>query len=257
MAGLSRFIKQHKAAFFSFVAITSVALVSSGSAMWMLTLKAMGEKTGNVYVGVVTDAKVVFSDVEFTDKCNRISFDAAVDDSEGRVRYDGSNGEHLTVTLTGKLNAYNFVKYCTYQLTVPESIQKAIDIGYIALNTGGDKYDSNLDYIKSPQEFTLTGIKNEDGTDSGIASFSVTVGFIWGEYFKGLNPSIYYDSNLVESKTIEQITSEFNQFRRTMYGYADGETVPNNVNDLQFTVTLTALTSGSYSSSTTTSEGNQ
>lgn len=254
MAGLSRFIKQHKAAFFSFVAITSVALVSSGSAMWMLTLKAMGEKTGNVYIGVVTDAKVVFSDVAFQDGCDRISFDAAPDDSEGRVRYDGSNGEHLTVTLTGKLNSYTFVNYCTYQLSVPESIQTAIDKGYIALNTGDNKYDSNLDYIKNPREFTLTPILNE-GVDTGIASFSVTVGFIWGEYFKGLNPSIYYDSNLVSSKTIEQITSEFNEFRRIMYGYPEDTAVPNNVDDLQFTVTLTALTSGS-SSSTTTSEGN-
>ena len=251
MARLSSFIKHHKAAFISFVAISSIAMLSSGSAMWMLALKAIGEKTGNVNVGVVTDAKVSFSDVSFLKESdedkdyNRISFDAAVDDDEGRVRYDGNNGEHLSVSLTGKVNAYRFVTKCTYLLSVPESVLKAIDIGYIALDTGNGKYEEAKDYIANAQPFSLTPILDESsGEDTGIASFSIDIGFIWGEYFEGMNPSVYYDDETyTKDKTIEEIASEFNEFRRVMYGYNEGEIVPNNVKDLEFTVTLTALTS--------------
>ncbi len=250
MGRLGRFIKNHKAACIAFLGIMSVALASSGSAMWLMALKAMQEATGNVNIGVLSDAKVSFSDVGFLKESdddkdyNRISFDAAKDDDEGRVRYDGNNGEHLSVTITGKLNSYRFVKQCTYQLGVPDCILEAISKKYIALNTGGDKYEPALDYISSPQPFAYSPIKSDDGSSTGAASFSVSVGFIWGEYFKGLNPSIYYDTDeYTKDKTIDEITSEFNEFRRVMYGYEEGSSVPENPQDIVFNVTLTALTS--------------
>ncbi len=249
MGRLGRFIKNHKAAFIAFLAIGSVALASSGSAMWLLALRAMQEAKGNVNIGTVSDAKVSFSDVSFLKESeddrdyNRISFDAAKDDDEGRVRYDGNNGEHLSVTITGKLNAYHYVKSCTYKLSVPECIKEGINKQYIALDTGNGRYEEAKDYIAKPQPFSFSPIKDESGNDTGAASFSVTVGFIWGEYFKGLNPSVYYDNDeYTGNKTIDEITSEFNEFRRIMYGYPEGSYVPDNPDDIVFTVTLTALT---------------
>lgn len=246
---LRKFIHKYKAIAIVLGIFGGVALISSGSAAWVLSLKAIKDGRGNVNIGVINDTKVSFSDVEFVGKgsdpdYNRISFDADKDDDSGRIRYDGSNGEHLSVSIKGVVNSYRYVTSLSYDLTIPESVKDAIAKGYIMVNTG-DTYSEALDPTLHPQRFIATKIKDKYGNDTGDASFLVTVGFNWGVKFGYINPSLYYDQEEMVKKypELSTVTEEINEFRRVMYGYSEGETVPENPRDIEFTVTLMADTS--------------
>lgn len=245
---LRKFIHKYKAIAIVCGIFGGIALISSGSAAWVLSLKAIKDGRGNVNIGVVNDTKVNFSDVEFVGKdtdpdYNRISFDADKNDVSGRIRYDGSNGEHLSVTIKGVINSYRYVTSLSYTLSIPESVKNAISEEYILVDTG-ETYSEALDPTINPQRFSASTIKDEEGNDTGSASFFVTLGFKWGKKFGYMNPSLYYDQEemIKEYPNLSDVTSEINEFRRIMYGYSKGESVPTNPKDLEFTVTLTAST---------------
>ena len=174
----------------------STSLVTSGLATFVVAQAKKNEEQGEVKVGVVNDTHVHFADLQFSYDPNKkddelykdkITFDADENDNSGRVQHDTVYGkEHRTVTLTGKVGPRTYINTCTYQFSIPQSVQDAIDAEYIQLimPDGGD-YDASKDYIKAPRDL-VTG---KADTEHDEASFSVTCGFRWGKFFNYENPS--------------------------------------------------------------------
>lgn len=228
----------------SIAVFSAVALLSSGFATWIISSANRKEAAGNVNVGSVVDAHVHFSDLTFVgqgseENYNVIGFDAKNDDDQGRIRWDGRNKEHLAVTLTGKAGPMSYISSLTFQFVVPLSIQNALDAQYIALDT-----TSGDNYIKEAAAIAYSPADSNDES-----SFSITFGFVWGEYFKGVNPSLYYDDiskggNISDDEMIAQMR----QFRKVMY-YDDPSSADEgallsgkNLPSLQFSLNLVATT---------------
>ena len=81
---------------------SSVALVSTGFAAWVLASQAEATESGNITVGTVSDSSITISNVQFEGKDSFI-FEPKQDDTTGRVRNDGENFENLSVTVTGEI----------------------------------------------------------------------------------------------------------------------------------------------------------
>lgn len=236
----------------------STSLVTSGLATFVVAQAKKNEEQGEVKVGVVNDTHVHFADLQFSydkDKKDdelykdKITFDADENDNSGRVQHDTGYGkEHRTVTLTGKVGPRTYINTCTYQFSIPQSVQDAIDAKYIQLimPDGGD-YDASKDYVKAPRDL-VTG---KADTEHDEASFSVTCGFRWGKFFNYENPCFYYDDNTSEhggaSKSDKEVVDERNEFRRVRYYGKDSTAqIPEDnskLPKLEFTITLTAKTS--------------
>ena len=235
----------------------STSLVTSGLATFVVAQAKKNEEQGEVKVGVVNDTHVHFADLQFSydpDKKDdelykdKITFDADETDNSGRVQHDTVYGkEHRTVTLTGKVGPRTYINTCTYQFSIPQSVQDAIDAEYIqlAMPDGGD-YDASKDQIQAPKDL-VTG---KADTEHDEASFSVTCGCRWAKFFNYENPCFYYDDTKEHggaSKSDKEVVDERNEFRRVRYYGKDStaQILEDNTQlpELKFTITLTAKTS--------------
>lgn len=240
---------------FTLVFVTT-SLLTSGLATFVVAQTKKHEDQGQVNIGVVNDTHVHFSNLEFAYDAkkendvlfkDRISFDADPKDNSGRVQHDSDKlgREHRTVTLTGKVGPMTYINSCTYQFTIPQHVQDAIDRNYIELaRPDGEKYDASKDYILAPRDIVTS---KPDSNDE--ATFSVTCGFNWGSFFNYKNPCHYYDDYGDKdggNKSDEQVVKERTEFRRVRYYGKDykGEvaTDRSKLPELKFTITLTAKT---------------
>lgn len=128
-------------------------------------------------------------------------FDAAVGDKEGRLRVseEPGAGEDLEVKIFGTLEEKSGVDYTlTAAVTIPESIQAAIDANYLVQNTTTIEYS------------TVTGYEND---------FVVTISFTWGTAFGGVNPSLYYDEHQTGKGVSDaQMKTDMETFWNTITG---------------------------------------
>lgn len=128
-------------------------------------------------------------------------FDAAVGDKEGRLRVseEPGAGEDLEVKIFGTLEEKSGVDYTlTAAVTIPESIQAAIDANYLIQNTTTIEYS------------TVTGYEND---------FVVTISFSWGTAFGGENPSLYYDKDeTVKTVSDGEMKTQMEEFWKTITG---------------------------------------
>ena len=84
---------------------SSVALVSTGFAAWVLASQAEEEKTGNITVGTVSDSSIKISNVQFEGNIDYFRFEPKKEDTTGRVRRGNDERyENLSVTVTGEIS---------------------------------------------------------------------------------------------------------------------------------------------------------
>lgn len=200
---------------------SSVALVSTGFAAWVLASQAEAEKTGNITVGTVSDSSIKISNVQFKDDNDSFIFEPKEGDTAGRVRNDGVNFENLSVTVTGEISPNTYVSSATIEMEVPEGITAAIGKNYLVLPT----------CATSAQTLTLNPKESPDET---VSTFEYTITFVWGSAFNGKNPGEYYDEDeagkLVDDETMK---STLEDLKTCIYNSQE--------EDPTFTVTIKAM----------------
>lgn len=155
----------------------SIGLVSTGFAAFVMSKGATNNQDGHIQVGTITDGAVKFDEVNFKGDVNTIVFEAAKDDNDGEVKWDGTNYENLSVTLEGSVSPAKYVQGVTISITsTAPGIEAAADAGYIVLP----------DCYNQAQPVTLA--ENE-----GVKDFSYTITFAWGATFGNKNPSLFLD----------------------------------------------------------------
>ena len=173
---------------------SSVALVSTGFAAWVLASQAEATESGNITVGTVSDSSIKISNVQFKDGLDSFIFEPKEEDTAGRVRNDGVNFENLSVTVTGEISPNTYVSSATIEMEVPEGITAAIGKDYLVLPT----------CATSPQTLTLNP---KEAPDQTVSTFEYTITFGWGSAFNGKNPGEYYDEDeagkLVDDETMK------------------------------------------------------
>ena len=200
---------------------SSVALVSTGFAAWVLASQAEAEKTGNITVGTVSDSSIKISNVQFKDDNDSFIFEPKEEDTAGRVRNDGVNFENLSVTVTGEISPNTYVSSATIEMEVPEGITAAVEKYYLVLP----------DCATSAQPLTLNP---KEAPDQTVSTFEYTITFVWGSAFNGKNPGEYYDEDeagkLVDDETMK---STLEDLKTCIYNSQE--------EDPTFTVTIKAM----------------
>ncbi len=204
---------------------SSVALVSTGFAAWVLASQAEAKKTGNITVGTVSDSSIKISNVQFKDGNDSFIFEPKKEDTAGRVRNDGENFENLSVTVTGEISPNTYVSSATIEMEVPEGITAAIGKNYLVLPT----------CATSPQPLPLNP---KEAPDQTVSTFEYTITFEWGSAFENTNPGLYYDTDYSDpnkgiSISDEEMKATLEDLRSCIYGDAE--------EDPQFTVTIRAM----------------
>ena len=201
---------------------SSVALVSTGFAAWVLASQAEAEKTGNITVGTVSDSSIKISNVKFKDDNDSFIFEPKSSDKAGRVRSDDTGPyENLSVTITGEISPNTYVTSATIEMEVPEGITAAVGKNYLVLP----------DCATSAQTLTLNPKESPNET---VSTFEYTITFKWGSAFNGKNPGEYYDEDeagqLVDDKTMK---STLEDLKTCIYNSQE--------EDPTFTVTIKAM----------------
>lgn len=216
---LTRKSYRRKLILFGAAIFMSLALTATGFAAFILSQDAKVGADGSVQVGAVTESNIEITPIVFVDDDKQFEFEPQEGDTSGRVRNDGENFEDLDLTLTWTIKNYGIVNQVTIDFYIPESIENAINAGYITLAGSGltkvggpvtpELPDENIEgnfYLY--QYIVPTGIvangENADKTVSWVytaatqtadakVDFTLTLKFAWGTAFKGDNPGIYFD----------------------------------------------------------------
>ena len=191
-------------------AFMGIGLISTGFAAWVMSKDEQVESNGNVNVAIMKDSSINIklwalnsdgsikkdgdNNVELgkdTDNkyilTDTFNFDADINDKTGRLRYEGdaTGGEDLIVTIKGSIEETGIPYALKAELVLPESIQNAINQGYLKLSP-------------ATEELLKPNTRIDVEADG---SFTVVIELAWGDKFQGDNPSIYYDEVYPESTT--------------------------------------------------------
>lgn len=230
MAKFTRRGYKRRKVFLGLCLFASVALISTGFASWIISAGSKDTTDGDVTVGVVQDSSVEILINETTDSLGNVldrkfMFEPKKDDLSGRVQYDGTNFEILSITVSGTVKNAHFITSSSIKMEVPESVKDAATQGYIVL----------------PACVTDTGVALSltDTDDDTVKTFTYEIAFTWGEKFNFTNPGEYYDIDSV-GKTISDadVKTELENFRKAMLGTKYGTTDET----LDFVVTVEAKT---------------
>lgn len=198
MARLTRNSYKRKIILFAVFVFISIALISTGFAAWVMSSDAQVDSSGNISVGVVSDSSLK---IEITNKTAleafSFQFEPAAGDNTGRVRVDSKTNlsEALSFTITGTISnvAVLAKNGLTIEMILPDGMQKAIELEYIIAPECASLYDSSNTLVAHPQVITYA----ED--ENGGATFSYELKFTWGDKFKNVNPSLYFDGHTLDS----------------------------------------------------------
>ena len=220
----------------------AIGLVSTGFAAWVLSSSATKDAAASLNVGEVSENNMSFSEpviYETGDSLktaiNTFSFEPAEDDNTGRVRSDGTSQERLS-------------------LTVDTVISQAQNLGKVTADialadAGGTNYALAVSqkYVKLPAAAVAQVVLYDTPANPGglvfegdavkTAKLSYEVAFEWGDFFGGLNPSVFFDS-------ATEGGAEGNK-AGTAFTDTEVSTILNDLHDLldgvTLTLTLTAL----------------
>ena len=245
---------QRKSLTIGLAAFASVCLIATGFAAWIISTKTEKKFDGNVAIGAVSNANVEIT-VDNKAQDMAFSFNPQSNDTTGRVRYDGTNGEKLGFTLTGTVGPERFVTSLTVRLdlakeqddgeakkwVVDEDANKrfkdAVTANYI---TAPACFDQDVELFNS-EDANYSYQPNAIVTNDSVAKFSAKIEFGWGDIFGGVNPGRYYDEYANGKKTSDaDRLKTINGFYTTLTGVTDlskAQDVP-----LHFLVTITAGT---------------
>ena len=258
MAKLTKKSYQRKAMVMGGIIFASCALFATGFAAFVVSSSASHGIGGKVNVGTISDKSITFTDVKLS--APNFSFDAKKDDNSGRVRWDGTNSENLETTVTGKFSPSDYVNEFTVELRLGTWSDTNKDVD---LDTDAEaridaaikaKYIVAPECYKNPVPLSFSGkgahiTENVGENGVKVASFTYKIAFQWGEHFKGMNPSEFYDQTGIASsypdEGVNSYRKDLNEFYKTMTGVDSGTT--QTPFEMNFCVKLVASTSGTRS----------
>ena len=241
---------KRKIILFGLFLFISIALISTGFTVWVMSTGAKEDFEGGVEIGVVSDANITITDLKIykevietvVDPETNISkdvkqlsevaknkfifdFEPLASDNTGRVRYSkGGAYESLVLVVKAFISPREYVGKVTIKLEVPQGVIDAAEQGYITLPEcatimGGDLC---IELEEGDDELLAETIKNHRGEDvpTGRLLLNYRIEFGWGEKFGGMNPGLYYDSHpegmLIENSKVKE---QLEKFRSLVYGY--------------------------------------
>jgi len=174
---------------------TSIALISTGLASFVIIRNADQTAGGNIIVAAVSDTQILLNITPGTEEGD-ITLDAEAGDYDGRVQLEqGGVGAKLSHTVTG-----------TVEVGSTKTIADNVELSYtvnikIGTSVANDEFTEK--YITtemlSLNGFVLGSLDNAIPTFPGAelyqATFTMNFGFTWGALFGGVNPSVYYDTD--------------------------------------------------------------
>jgi len=218
MAKLTRKSYKRKKITFAAVLLAGIALVSTGFAAWVLSSQVAKDAAGNVTVGAVSKTNLELT-VSPTEGAN-FSFEPVKDDTSGRVRWDGTNYENLSIEFSLTLTSTaDVLKDVTVSMTQNDKIDAAVDAHYIVAPACYD----------APVEIAAAAFA-KDTSEGYKWTTTYTVSFAWGTTFGGVNPSEYYDSAAGSTASDTEVEETLNAFYASL-GSASGT---------NYTITFTA-----------------
>ncbi len=203
MVKLTRNSYKRKIILFGVLIFTSIALISTGFAAWIMSANASKDKDGNINVGQVVDSSLTITTPTLS--VPSLTFEPEKNDNSGRVRGDGILDDIRTVIVEADISPLKYLKTLTVKFVVPEGIQKAVELGYLVLPT---------DYIEGK---VITGY---DVNSESPYHLKETITIAWGDTFGGMNPGRYYDEHET-GKTIDLaiVKTNLENLRACVYGY--------------------------------------
>ena len=194
----------------------AIGLVSVGFAAWVLSAPAEQEKTGYLSVGLVSDKNMKFVGVDTYKQKTTVDngvvvpvvgeyvqhdtfhFEPDPNDKTGRVRYDGTNAEVLSLFVRGDLQHVQNLGDITASIAVTADKTKfdqAISKGYIVAPEAYKATDNTPAVTLWSSDASTSALfeATTDGQDDATMTFSYQVKFTWGAAFSGMNPSKYFD----------------------------------------------------------------
>lgn len=205
----------------------TVSLTAVGFASWLISNNDSKEGTGNVTASNVSDAILQVTINKDTD-LGSIKFAPLKTDVDGDVRFDTkeeNDFENLKITVTGKIEHFDYLEKMSVQIKVPDSVITAAGYKsetasdgnkktyvvdetlpkYIVLPAGATDMDGNL--IATAQEDYLATNDTVFKATGTTAEFKFDIAFKWGTLFNSENPGIYLDK---DKKSITNLTDLLN-----------------------------------------------
>lgn len=235
------------------VAVFSViALTATGLAAFILSSSAEKGATGGINIGGVSEKNVNIninglksSGDQLLDSY-KFSFNPKSNDDKGRVRYDGTNAEQLSNTITGTIDPAEVVSKVTVRLDV---LKKSADSDtWVVDEEANSKFKSAAttgNYITLPECFgkdveVTTGEGDYSYTTSdNKMNFTLKIAFGWGTAFNNMNPGNYYDEDAEgKAKSDATMKDEMAAFTKALTGSDN----PEEDTTLNYKITIKADT---------------
>ena len=241
---------KRKIILFGLFLFISIALISTGFTVWVMSTGAKEDFEGGVQIGVVADANITITDLKiYKEVINTVvvpetnipnivkqleevakdkfifDFEPLASDITGRVRYnEGGAVESLVLVVKAFISPREYIDKVTIKLEVPQGVIDAAEQGYITLPECATIMGGELcvELKEGDNELLAETIKNHRGEDvpTGRLLLNYRIEFGWGEKFGGMNPGLYYDSHpdgmLIENSIVKE---ELEKFRALVYGY--------------------------------------
>ncbi len=256
---------------------SALAMFATGFASWIISSDATAAPDGNVEVGVITDKSITIEPLDKNSgkfiNVNVIAFEPAANDVAGaeklednvgknnglggRVYSDNDTSESLEIVFEAKITGFKHIGELTVKLDVPEGVKKAA--AQTNAETGAKNYITLPVCASSDQAIKIDTTKTSGGTagqdgywtlekiegEDDAYNFTYTIKFGWGEFFGGMNPSIFYDKANDDNGTYGgekygyQVNDELQAFRSVLFTNAQAN--PEDPTEIgTFTLTVHA-----------------
>ncbi len=215
----------------------AVVLIVTGIAIWLLFSALGGTLGGGITVAGVIDSPLDFGrisidgiEVDLDSADHHVdtgfSFDSAKDDYAGRLMWNGTDCEKLTVDVDVVIEHSRYLQQFEYCLELPQGVIDAAAQGYLDI---GDYYDWEKQEARRIELTLDEGIFFPE-QDAWRVRFTLTLG--WGEVFGNINPSLYYDEAGADIS--------YEEMRDTLNDFYDMVMAGTHYSTPTFTLTLIA-----------------
>lgn len=184
-------------------AFICTATITTGATFCLVAADSGKSSDGNVVIEYITGGTLRIDGLTLNGKGVSggtaegadIVFDSVAGDNEGRVRWSGTGGENLTISVSGTVLNASSLDGLYFSVGLPQSVITAAESEYVDIDAYYDFEEGCSRKIEV--EFDPSDIvTGSDGISRLEFSFDITFG--WGECFRGDNPSIYYDTEYTD-----------------------------------------------------------
>lgn len=241
---------KRKIILFGIILFISIALISTGFTVWVMSTGAKNETDGGIEIGTVADANITIDDLKIfkevikttVDKNTNVEthtkelvevrpesfvfgFEPLSTDKTGRVRFkEGGESEALVLVINAFVTPKDYIGKVTIKLEVPQGIIDAANRGYITLPECATIEGGELcvELKEGDKELLAETEINERGesVQTGRLILDYRIEFGWGKVFGNMNPGIYFDTHPDGLATSDDLVKEhLEKMRALIYGY--------------------------------------